>query len=405
MDNPHIVLVADGRSPITRNWIKMLRSGGYAISLVSTYPYQPISGLEKQKTIPVGFSSLAGGQVNTKHHQERPGVRKQVMGSLRPFLMRVRAELTPRLMGASKEKLHEFVRSCQPDIVHALRIPFEGLLCEGLPEEFPLVVSVWGNDLTLHAKSSHYLGRMTRRAVTRADALLADAARDIALANDWGLRDHTPTAVVPGSGGLDISAIDACRPKADEVMKTYGIPYDRPLIINPRGFRPGSVHQDVFFNSIPLVLDSMPNVYFLCPGMQGQPAAQKWVQRLDISHAVQLLPFLRQSDLWALYTNASIYISLSSHDGTPNSFLESITCGIYPIVGDIASLREWVIPGKNGSLVDPRDPVGAAREICGVLGNENLRTYAAKKNRLLIEQRAQRELVLQKVDALYKSLC
>jgi glycosyltransferase involved in cell wall biosynthesis len=400
---PSVVLVADGRSPITRNWIKMMQSGGYPIYLVSTFPYQPIEGLEQQMTIPVGFSSLSGSQVNTGQ-KHGTSVRKQVIGMFRPALLRLRSALAPRMLRAPMEKLHAFIAENKPDIVHALRIPFEGMLCSSVPEGIPLAVSIWGNDLTLHARASGLMGDLTRRTLSRADALLADAARDIDLARKWGLRDHLVTAVVPGSGGLDIVSIDRSRINTDSVLKQYGIPPAQPLVINPRGFRPGSVHQDVFFQSIPLVLEKMADVLFLCPGMQGQPEAEKWVQSLGISSAVHLLPFLSQEDLWALYAASSIYISLSSHDGTPNSFLEAIACGAYPIVGDIASLREWITPGQNGSLLNPRDATSAAREMCGVLGNENLRRYAAKNNRVLVEQRALREVVGKIVDKLYSSL-
>jgi len=403
MAKARILLVADGRSPITRNWIKMMQSGEYAICLASTYPYQPIEGLEQQRTIPVAFSSLSGSQVDTGQKQAS-SIRKQVIGMFRPTLMRMRTALAPRLLRAPMARMHAFIADCKPDIVHALRVPFEGMLCSTVPVNVRVAVSIWGNDLTFHAKTSALMGVLTRRTLARADALLADAARDIDLAKDWGLRDYIPTAVVPGSGGLDIALLDESRKQADEVMRRLGIPHNQPLVINPRGFRPGSVHQDVFFQSIPLVLKKNPEVLFLCPGMQGQPAAERRVHSLGISHAVHLLPFLPQNDLWALYAASAIYISLSSHDGTPNSFLEAIACGAYPVVGDIASLREWITPGQNGALLDPRDPKSAAKEMCAVLGNQNLRSYAAKKNRLLIKQRALREVVRKKVDALYSSL-
>lgn len=403
MAKARVLLVADGRSPITRNWIKMMQSGGYPICLASTYPYQPIEGLEQQVTIPVGFSSLSGSQVTTGQKQGSP-IRKQLIGKFRPALMNMRAVIAPRLLRAPMAKLHAFITNCKPDIVHALRVPFEGMLCSTVPDNIPLVVSIWGNDLTYHAKISALMGDLTRRTLNRADALLADASRDIEMAKDWGLRDNLPKAVVPGSGGLDLASLDDSKTQAGDVLKQYGIPNDHPLVINPRGFRPGSVHQDVFFQSIPLVLQKMPEVLFLCPGMLGQPTAERWVQSLGISNAVHLLPFLSQEDLWALYAVSTIYISLSSHDGTPNSFLEAIACGAYPVVGDIVSLREWITPGQNGSLIDPRDAQRAAREMCGVLGNENLRTYAAKWNRSLVEERALREVISKKVDALYSSL-
>jgi hypothetical protein len=39
----------------------------------------------------------------------------------------------------------------KPDIVHALRIPFEGMLATAAQLPIPLAVTIWGNDLTLHA--------------------------------------------------------------------------------------------------------------------------------------------------------------------------------------------------------------------------------------------------------------
>ncbi len=401
MTNIHVLLVADGRSPIARNWIEMLKGAGFSVSLFSTYPYQLIAGLEDQIAIPVGFSSYAGAQAGGRK-QGAKLLRKTITGVFRPLLMRLRAQLTPRLLQRPREKLIEFIDVVRPDIVHALRIPFEGMLCAKLPADIALAVSIWGNDLTLHAESSQQMRELTQRTLGRADALLADAARDINLAKKWDLRDSVPTLVVPGSGGLDLAKITRSQSKADQVVRELDIPRDRPLVINPRGFRPGSVHQDVFFQSIPLVLEKMPKVYFLCPGMRGQPKAERWVKKLGIGHAVKLLPFLTQNDLWALYTAAEIYISLSSHDGSPNSFLEAIASGCYPIVGDIASLREWIISGENGSLVDPRDARAAARVLCGVIGNENLRQYAAKKNRTLIEECADRNVVDDRVTALYQ---
>ena len=403
MDKLQILLVADGRSPITRNWIRMARSIGCAVHLASTYPYQPIAGLESQTTIAVGFSSFAGGQIQTGSQPSR-SLKKQAVSALRPLLMRLRAELAPRFMRKAQEELRAFAISCQPDIVHALRIPFEGMLCAALPASLPLVVSIWGNDLTLHAGTSNAMRKLTLRTLNRADGLLADAARDITLAQTMGLRRDVPVDVVPGSGGLDLAEIDASRKRAAATLEHYKIPAGRPLVINPRGFRPGSVHQDTFFQSIPLVLKKHPEAYFICPGMAGQAAAENWVKLLGISGSVALLPYIQQAELWALYAASTIYISLSSHDGTPNSFLEAAACGCYPVVGDIASLREWILPSENGTLVDPRDAQAAAQALCSVINDERLRASAAQKNRMMVAERADRVVVGEKVARFYQRL-
>jgi glycosyltransferase involved in cell wall biosynthesis len=110
---------------------------------------------------------------------------------------------------------------------------------------------------------------------------------------------------------------------------------------------------------------------------------------LKLGEHVLLLPYLPQDQLWRLYSRAQIYVSLSSHDGTPNTFLEALACGCFPVVGDIASLREWLKNGVNGLLVDPRDPQQAADAMIRAVADEGLRKGALKMNYEMIRSRAE----------------
>jgi glycosyltransferase involved in cell wall biosynthesis len=393
-----ILLIADGRSPITKNWLRMLRRLDYEIYLLSTFPHGPIEGLVDQITIPVGFSRFAGGQVRNGIRTGIPNL-SSVIAFMRPVLMYLRSILTPLTLQRQQVRFLEYVLKIQPDIVHALRIPFEGMLGSALFKGIPFVVSIWGNDLTLHAGTSFLMKQKTRKTLLHADGLMADTARDINLARETGIREGVPGIVVPGSGGLDLKAMKT-KDKA-AVRGKFGLPEDVPLIINPRGFRPGSVHQDVFFTCIPHVLAQYPEAYFVCPAMEGQPMAEKWVRQYEIDKNVALLPFISQEDLWALYKDAQVYVSLSSHDGTPNSFLEAIALGCFPVVGDIASLREWVEPGKNGLLVDPFDEHAAADAVISALVHKDNRDEAAKINQQLVKNRADIKKIRKSVGEFY----
>jgi glycosyltransferase involved in cell wall biosynthesis len=395
------MLVADGRSPITRNWIRMIGDLGHQVVLLSTFPHKPIAEVEGQFILPVGFSSIAGNQVKSKGQGKLSRI-SIFVALFRPLLMRIRAFLTPLLMPRYQARFLDYVKQIKPDIVHALRIPFEGMLTAALPKEIPLIVSIWGNDLTLHAKTTRLMALRTRDVLGRADGLIADAARDIQLAEKMGLRKSIPNIVVPGSGGLDLGVIHAAA--NDSSIDKYEIPVNVPLIINPRGFRPGSVHQDVFFQSIPFVLEEVPEAHFVCTSMRGQPQAEKWLRYYGIHSSVSLLPFIPQKELWALYFSADVYMSLSSHDGTPNSFLEAITCGCFPVVGNIASLREWIDHGKNGWLVEPRDARAAADAVINVLRDKNLRECAAVINQGIVADRADIQRVKKIVLNFYKQL-
>ena len=126
-------------------------------------------------------------------------------------------------------------------------------------------------------------------------------------------------------------------------------------MINPRGLR-AYVQNDTFFKAVPLILERQPKTQFLCPVMQGQPEAELWATRLEAGESLQLLPRLSRSQMADSFRQSQIVLSITTHDGTPNTLLEALACGCFPIVGDIESLREWVQPGVNGILVNPTDP-------------------------------------------------
>ena len=380
----HILIVADGRSPITHSWIKMVSGLGWRVSLISTFPCEAVNGAELAGILPVGFSALGGGQVSIAGG--RGGWKRWLVSHFRPLAMTIRAFIAPLLLGRYQKQFSSIANNLKPDVVHALRIPFEGMLAESTPAHIPLIISIWGNDLTFHARTSPLMAAHTRRTLRRANGLLADAERDLPLARQWGFRENLPELVLPGNGGLDL---DALKVVLEEKGLPFLLPEGRPIFVNPRGFRPGSVHQDVFFKSLPLVLKKIPGAFFVCTAMQGQPRAERWVEELNLGENVLLLPYLPQEQLWRLYSRAQIYVSLSSHDGTPNTFLEALACGCFPVVGDIASLREWLQNGENGLLVNPHDPQQAADAMIKAVVDEGLRFGALKKNYAMIQSRAE----------------
>lgn len=402
----HVLIVADGRSPIARRWINSLLAAGERVTLCSTFACAPLEGIESLHILPVAFSGMAGSQAANSQKTSAPGslrpTGQKFVSRFRPLFLSARYRLGPLSLGAFAKPFREIVAAARPDLVHALRIPFEGMLAAFTPPEIPLIVSIWGNDLTLHAGGSHWMAAATRRTLVRADALAADAARDLRLAANWGFDPRKPSLLVPGNGGIDLDEIQALRARAHPLDDA--IPAGVPLVINPRGFRPGSLRNDVFFQSIPLVLDRHPGVRFVCPGMAAQPEALDWIERLKIREAVQLLPTLPQAQLWELFLRADAFVSPSVHDGTPNSLLEAMACGCLPIVGDIESMREWITPGVNGLLVDSSRAQSLAEAVLLALKNPTLRRTAAERNQQIISERADLNKVRLQVVEFYNSI-
>jgi glycosyltransferase involved in cell wall biosynthesis len=393
-----ILLVADGRSPITRGWIAAIRPLGFQVSLISTFPCQPIDQVTLERVLPVAFGSLAGSQVDRVARPDEKS--RSRLANLRPLLLQLRYHLGPLTLPFYSSRFREIINKVTPDLVHALRIPFEGILAAHLPDGTPLLLSTWGNDLTLHAKGSRLMAWQTHRALARADGLFSDTQRDIRLAREWGLKADRPAITIPGNGGVDLVELQHLLKKSaiqpDFLNNRY------PVIINPRGFRPGSVHQDVFFQSLPAVIRELPHAIFICTGMQGQDEANRQVHALGMEKNVVLLPYLHQAELWNLFRQSQVYVSLSSHDGTPNTLLEAMALGCLPVCGDIESIREWITDGQNGLLVNPLDSQSASQAILQACRDSALQVKARTQNLEIIRARADVQANRKVIKAFYQ---
>jgi glycosyltransferase involved in cell wall biosynthesis len=301
--------------------------------------------------------------------------------------------------------MRRVIEEIQPDLVHAMRIPFEGILAALAVYNVPLLISVWGNDFTLHAKHYPLVAVLTRRAMQRADALHCDCFRDLRLAHTWGFPDSRPGVVLPGAGGVQLDVFYPGFAKGAVTVMDDNVPLNSnvPVVINPRGFR-GYVRNDTFFRAIPLVLKQRPDVIFLGVAMKGNPVAENWVKRLGISHAVHLLRPVSRTNMADLFRLADVSVSPSEHDGTPNTLLEAMACGCFPVAGDIESVKEWIIDGVNGLLCDPTSPESLAQAVLRALSDAELRQRARETNLKLIAERAEYGKVMTQAEVFYREV-
>lgn len=397
-----LLFVADGRSPIAINWIRYFVDHGHQVHLVSTFPCEPGLGLASLNVLPVAFSGVKSSGQKGKAPRE-PKRRVFWSASLVGLRTSLRQWLGPLTLPKASNQLRTLINRIQPDLVHAMRVPFEGMLAatamdtQNSEDGPPLLVSVWGNDFTLHAPATPLMRYFTRRTMGRADALHTDCLRDLHLARIWGFPEGKPAVVLPGGGGVQP---DIFHPPAEGER---GSSDDGPLVINPRGFR-AYVRNDTFFEAIPEVLATHPEVRFACPDMAGESRAEQWIKRLGVQSAVSLLPKQTRTELAALFRKASITVSLSEHDGTPNTLLEAMASGCFPIAGDIESLREWISSGENGYLVPPDKPRALARAIVKALESPDLREQATRLNLQQVSERAIYSQVMGHADLFYLDL-
>ena len=302
-----ILFVADSRSPIALSWMKYWTKREHEVTLVSTFSAEIDLPISRVEIVPAAFSR-AKSPASTSSRQTR----SPIWGAATlPVRLAIRHWLGPLTLPKAAARLNEIIADVQPEIIHAMRIPYEGMLAATAKKHSkgnfpPLLISVWGNDFTLHAPSSPLMRSYTRLALRAADALHADCERDIRLAQEWGFDTSRPTIVLPGGGGINMSVFHPSSPipafprkGKESILPPTGGDAQRTeggTIINPRGIR-SYVRNDTFFKAIPLVLKERPEAKFICPTMQGDAQAETRVRELGIESSVQLTPSLTRKQL------------------------------------------------------------------------------------------------------------
>lgn len=402
-----ILFVADGHSPIARAWIEEVARRGHEVVLVTTHPAPPLAVEIPTREVLVGFSGLRrGGDAAgvSADLRRRSLVERLARGRTAPFLREARWRLAALDVVRHRARCRRLIEGFAPDLVHAMRITFEGALAAlATPKRIPLVVSVWGNEFTLHAQAGRVAVHLIRRTIARADALTADCARDLRLARqEWAFAAERPAALLPGAGGVDPQRF---RPGAPDpaLRRSLTIPDDAEVVINPRGLR-SYVCSEVFYRALPVIAAARPKLRVIAPGTAESGQVRQWLECGGVADRVVRLPAVAQPEMAELFRLAPVSVSPSLHDGTPNSLLEAMACGSFPVAGDIESLREWIRHGENGLLCDPRDPEAIAAAVVRALADESLRRRARAINLDLVRERAQRESVMDRAEAFYEAV-
>lgn len=398
-----LTFLADLRSPIAVQWIRYFVERGHDVQAISSYPVAD-NALPNAEMTSLPLVLAGRGRASYPQQPEQPGG-PSIQSGLGKWVTpqrvsAVRNSIGPALVRVKRRRLQSLVERHRPDLVHAMRIPFEGIAARELTG-LPLIVSVWGNDFTLHARRTRMMAAATRRTLATAAVLHCDCNRDARIAREWGYPADQPIWEIPGNGGVDRSVF---HPGGSSARARFGIPQEATVILNPRGIRE-YVRTDAFFSALPPVLREFPSVHVVCPGMAGSRHAESIITNAGLDrNRIHLLPVLEHRLMADIFRMSRVSVSLSEHDGTPNTLLEAMACGTLPIVGDVASVREWVCDGVNGLVTSSLCPEVVSGALIRSIRDDNLVRVAREENERLIKDRADYDANMLYVESEYEML-
>ncbi len=286
----------------------------------------------------------------------------------------------------------------RPHLIHthwAVPTGLIGLVASSFLQK-PHLVTIHGSDFRMATEGSSLL-RWVFLLVCRKATHVTCVSKVI----ETGLVDH----------GFDGEKISTFPMGVDEDFLEAGLnrrnnPQDRPFtILSNRNLQP-IYNVSLLVRAIPGVIREEPQTRFLIAGDGPERNnLEKEARVFNIDAFVRFLGRIPHHEMPRMLAEADIYVSTSLSDGTSVSLLESMASGAFPIVTDIAANREWIIDGENGFMVPPDDEVFLTQKIIEALRDPQRRREACVKNRQRVEQKAEWEGIIEKLNHLYEKAC
>jgi glycosyltransferase involved in cell wall biosynthesis len=152
------------------------------------------------------------------------------------------------------------------------------------------------------------------------------------------------------------------------------------------------VRNEVLLEALSLLAaDLDPRVRVVFVDSAHDAALRRSIEHHQLGNKIIVTGKCSPGEVLSLFRRAEVSVSITDHDGTPNSLLEAMAAGAIPVCGDLPSIREWVEPGRNGFLAAFNDPQAVADALRLALGLSDTERRAIRtENGRIIAARAER---------------
>lgn len=262
----------------------------------------------------------------------------------------------------------------------------------------------------------HLSAWMERTAIEQADAVIAvskETREDV-----LRLFNVQPEKVHVIYNGIDLEQYRKT-PSTDALLR-YGVDPGRPyvLFVGRITRQKGIIH---LVEAIPYIDPSLQIV--LCAGAPDTPEiGREMTERITAVSAerddvVWVQEMLARPDVIQLYSHAAVFCCPSVYEPFGIINLEAMACETAVVASAVGGIKEVVVPGETGLLVDlqlkpgtfdPVEPAKFARELAEAINtvalDERLRTEFGRNGRRRVEERFSWAAIAEQTLELYRSL-
>lgn len=296
----------------------------------------------------------------------------------------------------ANEKLVQILSELQPDLVHS----FEMQSCsypilETMQKNPSLkwLYSCWGSDLYRFKEQSSHVPKI-KAVLERINYLHTDCNRDYLLAKSLGFTG-IHSGVIPGGGGFRL-----------EQFLPFVQPISTRKLILVKGYHHHVGRGLHIVQALERIQNDLAKKGYEIVVFGAHPIVINYIASKALPYKVYDRHALQHEALLQLMGQALLYIGNSISDGMPNTLLEAISMGAFPIQSNPGGVTAEIIDnGKNGFLIeDPNDVEALSDLLLQALQHPDLIVEAFKINQNLAKERLDYNINQQKIVALYQQI-
>lgn len=385
-----LLIVAMSESIHTARWISNIADQGHEVILFPSI--REDSNIHKDLRAITIYNAYDG---------QRRRIDRSVSTSINykwylPLPGRIGQFIEDRIRPKDRASLLELlIKKERPDVIHTMESQHAGyLLTEARKRfsgEFPVWIhSCWGIDLHFYGQLEEHRKKL-KDLLSFVDIFIYEGERDRHLADHLGFKGKSYKIPSVG-GGFDVEAYSELRKRK---------PTSERRIILLKGYQ-NEVRRALFGlraleRCSPVLSDYEIVIYSTSPEVVIKAEMMTKATGMNI----RILPRMSHDALMSVAADARISLTVNLSDGVPNSMLEAMIVGAFPIQSWTSSADEWIDDGVNGILVPPEDPDIIERAVRRAISDDILVDRAAEINFNLAKERLNSGLLKSKIADIY----
>ena len=258
---------------------------------------------------------------------------------------KVYEKVHPYLEVTANDGLKRVILDIKPDVVHSFEMqgcsyPIFKVMQEC--SNIKWLYSCWGNDLYYYQQFPIHLKKI-KLLLSRVNYLHTDCKRDFELAKQLGFQGKH-VGVIPGGTGYKL-----------QDLEIYKLPLEERKIILVKGYE----HHLGRGLNVVKALQGIQNLiqHYKVVVFGAHTKVIDYINSQNLNFTVFDRHGLSHDELLKIMGRSLIYVGNSISDGMPNTLLEAIVMGVFPIQSNPGEVTGEIIEnGKNGFLIqDPNN--------------------------------------------------